>query len=144
MNATRKFLSGLVEARLVEDEIWAVTCKGGRSATHAAAAAAKEARDWVWVGFTDDDDDGDGAKVGTLTHVKWYMGAGDAAQGWTAATLHPRVDIRWCAVERRTARTRRAAAATRPARPTHGACTGCGVRGTMTARVVLRARLGRV
>ena len=28
MNATRKFLSGLVEARLVEDEIWAVTCKG--------------------------------------------------------------------------------------------------------------------
>jgi hypothetical protein len=28
VNATRKFFSGLVEARLVEDEIWAVTCKG--------------------------------------------------------------------------------------------------------------------
>lgn len=28
MTATRKFLDGLVEARLVDEEIWAVTCKG--------------------------------------------------------------------------------------------------------------------
>ena len=28
MTATRKFFSGLVEARLVDEETWAVTCKG--------------------------------------------------------------------------------------------------------------------